>query len=383
MNRIVMLLLIFNTAHSFANECKTASSLENLGVSRVVECACLTTLALKSLTIPTQEKVRDGLIGLCRNHFRSPQVSLQVHAGGINDLVINEAGIIFSVGEDGYIKQIEATTCESVKTTNFYNPEHKGQALLSLAVGNRIVATGGADHMIKLWNVDSKKLYHPKLAHAGTVDHVALLKDGAHLASAATNSIKLWDVATGKQISDHKGHGNPATVIASNGSVLVTSGWDGRCCVYSLEQQQPTHTKDELDSVRVVTVDKQGTKVALGNLSGLVRVWDLVTDTLEDVVQYNVPITSLSFNDKGTQLLVNAGTKPIGLYDVQSGQELGAIAEHSQFAKSAVIDSLNQRVVVATGTGAIELWQIPDYKAGTLDQVMRKATVLGALSKKE
>lgn len=368
MNRIAFILLLISVQLVRASE---VPSLELLGARKIASLSYLTTRALQSLNDPVKEKVRDALITRCRDHFKKPNKSKQVHDGGINDVVICDSGAIFSVGEDGYVHRTRFES-DATNSSIFYSPDRKEQALLSLAIGNDVLATGGNDHSIKIY--ENSKLKHCIVgAHSGGIEHLELWQNEEQLISAGTNAIKIWDINSGKQCSQLQPHGNPETVLASNGSLLVTAGWDGNCNVYDSKQKEPACTQSGLDAVRVVTITHDGKKVGLGNLSGLVRIWDLAAGTIEELVDYKQPITSLSFNKTGTQLLVNSGTKPIGLYDVQSMQELGAIAEHFEFAKSAQFNPHNDQITIGTGRGVIEQWELPDYQGQTLEELLQKA----------
>jgi WD40 repeat protein len=60
------------------------------------------------------------------------------------------------------------------------------------------IASGSFDDTIKLWDVASGRLLHTFQGHSNYVESVAFSLDGARLASASWDgTIKLWDAASG------------------------------------------------------------------------------------------------------------------------------------------------------------------------------------------
>src|SRR4051812_20854388 len=78
----------------------------------------------------------------------------------------------------------------------------------------RMLASGGFDQTVTLWEVASGAVRAKFNGHTDTIRAVAFCSDGVTLASGSwDNNIKLWDVFTGKEKLTLKGHnGNVNTV---------------------------------------------------------------------------------------------------------------------------------------------------------------------------
>ena len=69
------------------------------------------------------------------------------------------------------------------------------------------LASGGVDHSIKLWDVASGRELRTLRGHSEVVYSVAFSPDGRTLASGSDDhSIKLWDMASGRELRTLSGH---------------------------------------------------------------------------------------------------------------------------------------------------------------------------------
>jgi WD40 repeat protein len=61
----------------------------------------------------------------------------------------------------------------------------------------RILATGGSDCTIKLWDVATGKALRTLRGHTGSIDSLDFNHNGTQLVSASRrdNTVKVWDVA--------------------------------------------------------------------------------------------------------------------------------------------------------------------------------------------
>ena len=91
----------------------------------------------------------------------------------------------------------------------------------------RTLATGSDDNTVKLWDIANGKELRTLEGHADVVSSVAFSPDGRTLATGSYDrTVKLWDIANGKELRTLEGHASPVWSVAfsPDGRTLVSGG---------------------------------------------------------------------------------------------------------------------------------------------------------------
>lgn len=102
----------------------------------------------------------------------------------------------------------------------------------------KMLASGSADNTVKLWEVESGKLLRTLEGHEGVVLNVAFDPMGRTLASGSTDeTVRLWKVASGKLLRTLEGHTGSVGAVAFSvdGRLLTSKSGDGTSRLWSYE----------------------------------------------------------------------------------------------------------------------------------------------------
>jgi WD40 repeat protein len=225
-----------------------------------------------------------------------------------------------------------------------------------------VVAAGGEDGAVRLWDTRSRLLRGAPLA-GGTVrgiDSVVFSPDGRTLATGNDGgTVSLWDVASEKEI------GGPLRV-GKSGRVVVAFTTDGRRLVTADEDVRlwDLATRKQLGAPlgrgREVAVSPDGSTIASGDAEGRVRLWDIRSHK-----QLGRPLTvpmkgtdrlvrAVAFSPDGKRIAATVGYTGVHIWSVQTRLQFPQPFEADEQPFNLAF-SPNGRIL-AGGEGGIKLW---------------------------
>ncbi|MEH2111468.1 MAG: WD40 repeat domain-containing protein, partial [Nostoc sp.] len=93
--------------------------------------------------------------------------------------------------------------------------ESNSVSSVSFSPDGKTLASGSADNTIKLWNLETGKEIGTLNGHTNSVSSVSFSPDGKTLASGSDDkTIKLWNLETGKEIGTLNGHTNSVSSVS-------------------------------------------------------------------------------------------------------------------------------------------------------------------------
>src|SRR5262249_22511824 len=114
---------------------------------------------------------------------------------------------------DGTVRLLNVTTGKEVRR---FDGTHPGGAwCVAASRDGRRIASGGADGLVRLWDVKTGNLLKLFKAHTMATHGVAYSRDGRRLLSAGFDqTARLWDVASGEEVQRLEGHRQWLTCVA-------------------------------------------------------------------------------------------------------------------------------------------------------------------------
>ncbi len=105
----------------------------------------------------------------------------------------------------------------------------KGIRTLAFHPHFQLLATGGDDGYINIWNIDRPQLVHTISAHSWPISRLIFSHNGRYLISSSTNGqVKIWEVDNWTAIDAFFAHDKPILGLAinQNDSILYTASAD-------------------------------------------------------------------------------------------------------------------------------------------------------------
>src|SRR5262249_29387705 len=149
------------------------------------------------------------------------------------------------------------------------------------------VATGGADKTIKIWDVAAGRELRTLAGHTGGVKAVAFSPPGgasgnegrSMIASGGNDGrIILWETVSGKEVAAFDGHTGAVTSIAfsRDGRWLASGGADFKIKLWNLATRNGARRFDgHYRLIPSVVFSPDGAWLASGGADEVIRLWDL------------------------------------------------------------------------------------------------------------
>ncbi len=206
---------------------------------------------------------------------------------------------------------------------------HTGR-VTSVAVspdGSQILS-GSSDTLLKLWDVATGREIRTFKGHKALVTSVAFSPDGRlALSGSDDTTLILWDVNTAKQIKSFVGHTKRARAVFSPGGHLALSGsddktlklWDIGAGREILTFKGPGHT----DKVECVAISPDGRLALSGSSDKTIKLWDLAAGTeIRTITGHTGPVRSVAFSPGGHRILSGGDDCTLTLWDVATGNRV-------------------------------------------------------------
>jgi WD40 repeat protein len=105
---------------------------------------------------------------------------------------------------------------------------------LEFSPDGRLLASGGSDDYLRVWDVRSGRPLVARVAHQGPVEGVGFSPDGHWIVTAGPISAGVWDATSGQPLLLLHGPTQPlhAALFTRDGKTIVTAGYDGTIRTY-------------------------------------------------------------------------------------------------------------------------------------------------------
>jgi WD40 repeat protein/serine/threonine protein kinase len=285
--------------------------------------------------------------------------------------------------------------------------------------GKRL-ASASWDKAVKIWDLaaartgGSKPLLHTLSGHRARLTGVAFSPDGRHVASASWDeTVKVWDAGSGQEVATLAGKAGPVYGVAfspADGNVLASAHHDGTVRIWNWATHQqllpiPAHEHPVLGVafspdgrllasaggktgsvgiwkaatgekvhrfrpqptiVRCVAFSPNGQQLASAwGLKGTVSIWDVTTGAEQRTLKQGTRVVRVAFSPDGRRLATVSQDEKVRLYDLTTGQELGAVRGHVGDVWGVAFSPDGRHLAACSGYkgwGEIRLWDTAQWE---------------------
>lgn len=258
---------------------------------------------------------------------------------------------------------------DSSQETATLTGHHSIVAALAYSPDGELLISSSWDYMLRVWQdeVEIRTL----TAHTGWVSTLDISPDGKFLVSgSADKTIKLWNLANGELLDTFDGHQGdvdsvaiaPFSVSRNPGDIkgiLASGSADGTIKLWNLATGKELRTlSDREKSTNALLFSPSGQLLISGSTDATLKIWSLQDGAIIRTLSgHEAPINALALNREGNLLISASSDGTAKLWHPASGRLLQTLDEHEAGVLGVAISPDGQTIATASQDKTIKLWQ--------------------------
>ena len=241
--------------------------------------------------------------------------------------------------------------------------------VLQISPNGKLLAGGGKDGLLKLWDLEDGLLQFDMKSHAMPVRGLAFSADGNTLADASEDGdTNRWDVRTGKQIGSRlqlnaPGDGVSAVAFGPDSRTMATGGWrsienkQAYAVLWDAEAEKMKHALvGHGSAVTALAFSPNGRMLASGSMDHTVRIWNSETGKQIVTSGVRIGVTSVAICAKPPLLATGSTDSAVRIWSTETGELLRLLRGHLGTVSAVAITSDGAQLISGGGDGTIRWW---------------------------
>ena len=150
---------------------------------------------------------------------------------------------------------------------------------VSLHSAGKLLITSGDDHVVRVWDLASGVQIKQLKGHTGWVRTSAFVPNTSHVLTAGDDgSVLIWDTARGTLLRKvaQVGYRISRLALSPDGRQVALVGFSRHITLLELESGDVLHQLDgRTDDIRALAFSQSGKAIATGGRDGFIRLWSV------------------------------------------------------------------------------------------------------------
>lgn len=258
-------------------------------------------------------------------------------------------------------------------------PHDAAVSALAFSPDGRSLATGAADNILRVWDVESGQVALTFFTTGTTLSALTYSGDGRYLVSGLTDqvgdgTIRIWEPADASTMRIFPGMPGfpslPSIAMSEDNQYLVAalSGLDpavaGRVRIWDVASGIEVRSlTGPTQAVTVVALSRDGRFLAAGSRDRSIFVWNMADGTVAHTLTgHDGAITSLAFSPDGTLLASGSEDKTVQVWKMENGRSSRSLTGHAGGITSVAYSPDGTLMASGSADGTVRVWAAKNGK---------------------
>lgn len=326
----------------------------------------LSLAALEHLIPEKSPRIENNAFQIVNKTINTPALQMvhpSIKDGSVTCIAFSAKNTILASG--GRDKKISLWNTVSGKISSILDGHTQNISSLSFSSDGNILASGSEEGIIHFWDiVSNKKLFTIKGYTNEEITGIAFSPDGKTLAFASEEwrKIHLWDIKNSKISSILEGHTSTVCCIdfSPDGKTLASGSYDKTIRLWDVFTGDTLSTfKEHSLAVKCISFSPDNQTLASGGQDKIVCLWDITTKSIKSIFKgHSAPISSIDFSPDGTQLASGSYDKTVYLWNLTNNKVLSVFERHTTEVLSIAFSPDGKTLASGSWDDTICLWDL-------------------------
>jgi WD40 repeat protein len=281
-----------------------------------------------------------------------------------------DSRLLAAGGKDGKIRVWNVQTKQRIATLGGLGVGHtKWINSIGFSPDGLSLLSASTDQTIRIWDLHKREEKAVLLAHTNSVKSLAFAPNGEVLFSAGHPEIKRWNLSkfAGKsKKTDQLIHAGSVYGIdfSNDGKYIFSAAWKGGLWMWDTHKQEKImEWSAHQSSANAVSVSKDQSRIASVGNDGIVKIWDydLISKTYVNLANFDEvkgnQLIAVNLTANGKQVFAASSMGYAKLWDIAEQRLTHSFHHVGKIATTAM--SPNEKYVATAGQdGSISIWDV-------------------------
>ena len=309
----------------------------------------------------------EGFIRLFSTDGFQPVARLDGHDGPVTSVDFSpDSTALASSGDDGTLRLWSPVNGTRTKPSMslIRGEGHQPANRVAFVSPTEVVSTSN-DGTVRFFSIDGKQLSRINLSH-GAMVWAAVPAKGALAALGQDAAVVLIDPISRLPAARLEGDDSVSAIaVSGDGASLLSANHDGRLRLWHVQagaRDVRLQGAADFPGGTALAVSKQGQRVAVGDASGHISIWDLSKARVADGMDLlQGPVTGVAFSGDARYMVVSGHEDKGYLFELAHGDRV-ALEGHSDLVNCVAFAPDGATVATGSADGTVRLWTVPDGK---------------------